>query len=721
MHPSDGTQAGALRALAELAAEIHGGSLRGMLGAFADERLRAADRADAEAWERLATKAGWESFRAPRMAALRASLGDLPAEAKTTSRITRSRAGDGYSLHGLVYQSRAGDPVSANLYLPEPRRERMPGILICHSHHRPKVQGEIQDMGMTWARAGCAVLAPDLPSYGERRHQPFEGRQEYYFRYFLGMQLQLAGESLIGRIVWDLWRGVDALLAQPGVDASRVFLMGAVAGGGDPTAVAAALDERIACAVPFNFGGPQPETVVSSEGEARAFRYAGSGGWESTRNLRLSAHDGFLPWAIVGAVAPRALVYAHEFEWEADVDPVWARLQRIYGWHGAEGRIGAVKGKGRVTQAADVATHCNQIGAVHRAQIYPLLAEWFGAEPPREYTQRLEPADLDAFTPEVPRTPIHLQARAAAEARIAACRAALEPLPIQARAAELCARWSKALLLPEARAPKILFNEPLRLEAGPPARRVTLETEPGIRVPLLLLAPNRPSDDPAPVAVAFAQQGQAAFLKERAEDLAALLAQGVAVCLPDLRGFGASDPDGDRSWYSRATAHSSSELMLGRTQLGSQLHDLRAVLAFLCGVSGLDGRRAVLWGDSFAPVNSPDYTDPPLRTQPAPAIGEPAAGLLALLGALFDEHVRGAYARGTLASWLDVFATPFVYLPHDFLVPGATAAGDLSDLRAVLGRHACLSEPIDGRNVALAQGAPVAPVPWIAQRLDARL
>ena len=34
----------------------------------------------------------------------------------------------------------------------------MPGLLIVHSHHRDKTHGELQDMGMTWARAGCLVL-----------------------------------------------------------------------------------------------------------------------------------------------------------------------------------------------------------------------------------------------------------------------------------------------------------------------------------------------------------------------------------------------------------------------------------------------------------------------------------------------------------------------------------------------------------------------------------
>ena len=118
------------------------------------------------------------------------------------------------------------------------------------------------------------------------------------------MQLSLIGDSLTGWMAWDMMRGLDLLLARPGVDREKVILLGAVAGGGDPAAVVAALDSRVTAVVPFNFGGPQPETTypLPTDPEKR-FNYVGGGSWESTRNLRLSAHDGFLPWVIVGAVA----------------------------------------------------------------------------------------------------------------------------------------------------------------------------------------------------------------------------------------------------------------------------------------------------------------------------------------------------------------------------------------------------------------------------------
>jgi cephalosporin-C deacetylase-like acetyl esterase len=46
------------------------------------------------------------------------------------------------------------------------------------------------------------------------------------------MQLHLAGESLMGWMVWDLMRSVDFLMERPYIDPRRIIMLGAVAGGG---------------------------------------------------------------------------------------------------------------------------------------------------------------------------------------------------------------------------------------------------------------------------------------------------------------------------------------------------------------------------------------------------------------------------------------------------------------------------------------------------------
>ena len=149
----------------------------------------------------------------------------------------------------------------------------------------------------------------------------------------------------MGWMVWDLMRGVDVLLSRPGIDKDRIILLGAVAGGGDPAAVTAALDPRITAVVPFNFGGPQPDYAVPDDAD-RDFNWFGVGYWESTRSLRLGARDGFAQWVIVGSVAPRRLIYAHEFAWDRGRDPAWPRLQKIFGFYDAPDRLAVAEGRG---------------------------------------------------------------------------------------------------------------------------------------------------------------------------------------------------------------------------------------------------------------------------------------------------------------------------------------------------------------------------------------
>ena len=272
-----------------------------MLSDDARARLREANRRETRAWRAIRSRSEWEGYRDKRIAALRKSLGETPPVPNPLSiKVAGEIKGDGYGIEKIVFESRPGLWVTANLYQPASPKSSMPGILICHSHHNPKTQSELQDMGLMWARTGCLVLVMDQLGHGERRQHPFRSsedfhgsfrvsRQDYFFRYNVALQLHLAGESLIGWMAWDLMRGVDVLLSRPGIDPKRILLLGAVAGGGDPAAVTGALDTRIAGVVPFNFGGPQPETGALGDDAEDAFNYAGSGSWESTRNLRLSA------------------------------------------------------------------------------------------------------------------------------------------------------------------------------------------------------------------------------------------------------------------------------------------------------------------------------------------------------------------------------------------------------------------------------------------------
>ena len=672
-----------------------------------EARCRAVNQQDRADWSKLRSRADWEEFRDQRIDALLLSLGPLPPIPEDLrGQVMRTFDGDGFRIENTLFESRPGVPVTANLYLPTSPPPAMPAILLIHSHHNPRTQGELVDMGMTWARQGCAVLVIDQLSYGERRQHPHGPRQDYRFRYLNGTKLHLIGESLMGWMVHDTRCGLELLLRRGDIDPERIVLIGAVAGGGDPAAVTAALDPRVTCAVPFNFGGPQPESPYPLPEDAEeSFNYMGWGYWESTRSLRLSACDGFLPWVIVGAIAPRGLIYAHEFSWDQERDPVWQRLRQIYAWYGAEDRLGFAHGAGLVTGHPPEATHCNNVGPVHRQMIYAELQKILGLTPPEEYGERPPEESLLCLPPgaEQPESVVlhELYANFGASLSTAA-RQNLDPLDPEARTRGRRQLWSERLGAVEMAGPPVLRSLAVEMRAHLPIERIVLEVEPGIIVPLLLLRPPHSAEKRTPLVVGIAQAGKGWFVDERAVEIAALLEQGIALCLPDLRGTGESDPDEKRQRLCRATNLSVTEWMHGQTLLGSRLHDLRAVLAYLRTREELDMERVGLWGDSAAPVNPPDFADPFIEEEDEFHLSEPLGGLLALFGPLYEQGIRAVLARGTIAGYGAVLRERFCYIPHDTLIPDPLGAGDLGDLAAGLAPlPLSLEALVDGRDCLL--------------------
>jgi dienelactone hydrolase len=676
------------------------------------QELREANVRETKAWQALADRDGWEKYRNPRVEALRNSLGIFPEPSRDLKvRVRKTLTADGYRIDNLTFESRPGLVVTANLYEPEKPVKGMPGILIVHSHHAPKTQGELQDMGAMWARDGCLVLVMDMPGHGERRDHPFRTRadypkpylphrQDYYFRYNLAIGLQTIGDSLMGWMVWDIRRGVDLLLSRPGIDPKKIVVLGAVAGGGDPVAVAAALDERIAAAAPFNFGGPQPETRYPLSDDEMNFNYSGSGSWESTRNLARSAKDGFLPWVIVGAIAPRRHLYGHEFAWDQKRDPVWKRLEKIHGWYGHPEHLTSVHGSGSVRGKPPESTHCTNIGPVHRKGIHASLKKWFDIEPARETTSRRPSEELLCLDAGERPRPIHALAADIGAARVEAARKYLtEPKP-EERRKTLRANWAKLLGDVEPAIIVRAFTEPgEKLPGGVEVTKIGLRGREWVWA--LLLTP--PRKGRMPVAVAFGQGGNKAYLDNRATEIAALLSAGSAVALVELGATSTQTPGSGRGRVSSATGQASTALMLGRPMLGARLAELRQVLGVLRKRPEIDPKRISLWGDSFAAVNGPETRiDVPLEL-PQPPQAEPLGGLLALLAALYEDGIESVRAGGGLVSYQSLLESPFCHVPYDVVVPGALTAGDLADIVAALAPMPVrLERLVDGRNRAVA-------------------
>lgn len=676
------------------------------------DQIKQANKRDREAWNEVKTKADWEKFRDKRIKALRESLGAWPGVPKNMAiRVTKTIEADDYRIDNLLYESRPGVWVDGNLYYPAAKRDRMPVILISHSHHAPKHQGELQDMGVTWAKLGCLVLVIDQLGHGERRQHPFNSvqdypekfrvdRQDYYFRYNLNLQLSLVGDSLMGWQAWDLMRGLDVALARPGADKDRVILLGAVAAGGDLAAVTAALDSRFTCVCPFNFGGPQPENRYPLPDDAEiSFNYAGSGSWESTRNLRDSAAKGFLPWVIVASVAPRKLIHAHEFSWDRERDPVWKRYKKVWGFYDAADNLSFTTGKGVIHNNDPNGTHCTNIGPVQRQGIYAAIKKWFDIPvPEKEAKERRSAEELRCWTregiEELKPKPLHEVLGAMAEKQLRDSRL---------RISKSDDRWG--IVRPLATDVHIGLDRAAASLAWS-LEKVTFScrakwTSPGFGPSraLLLQPATKPKSGLSPLVACVCQEGTARFIKEHADAISCLLGNGLNVYVGELRGTGTDRPGDGRERTSAATAHSNTAWMVCRPEFGRHWYDVREFAGILEEADEVDATKVVLWGESLTkPTEATDVVAVPLDLG-QPRSTEPVGATLASLVGLEERGVKAILARGGLVSYRSVLDSPFVHVPHDALPINVFRAGDLPDVWAALApKPLRLEGLVDGTN-----------------------
>jgi dienelactone hydrolase len=694
-------------------------ALSGMLDNNIHDRVLKILQAERRDWDRVQTLHDWESFRDPKLKALAESIGEFPRRRPLETRVMKEFRGDGYRRQDLVYQTQPGFWVTVNLYLPGESKERMPGIVIAHSLHGPKTQFELQDMGMLWARAGSAVLVMDQAGYGERSEGYPWDREAYHSRYITGMQLYLVGESLMKWMAWDIIRGIDLLLERKDIDEKRIILLGAVAGGGDPAAVVAALDQRVAAVVPFNFGESTPEIprfIPEKNQWPPDLADPGLGDWDTTRCLRRGVIDQFLQWTICAMAAPRRLVYSYELGWNVEDLPAWARYKKVFKLYGASDHLADAHGFGPFPGPGE----CWNIGPAQRRSLYPTLERWFGIPIPfdgmrtsmranlaREPGDRRPEAELAVLNPasanEIHMRSVHELAREAGRAKVESARSALAHMAPQSRQAWMRTELAKRLgdIEPNRNPPATIHWSKKLPDAT--VEGITVMVEPDITVPFLLFRPGAKGTARPPIVVGVAEGGKELFLATRSQEIETLLKRGVAVCLPDVRGTGETSPDSRRDPENDENMQAVNEQMLGETLVGRRLKDLRTVLVYLRQREDLDGQRLALWGESLTPVNGAEFVPDELALwQVGPRIqqqGEPLGGLLAVLGALYDSTVRAIAVRGGLASLASILDDAFPYVPADMAIPGFLEVGDLADAAATLAPMPMwLEDLIDAKN-----------------------
>ena len=667
------------------------------LGRHFSSRIHEAAARDRSLFAALHSKAEWECFRDERIAALRHVMDESGSHSTGSDFVITGTVEQSLvTIEKVVFQGYRGLPVTANIYRPIRPLQLTPVIIICHSHHHPKTEEELQCMGMTWAQQGCTVLIQDLLGHGERRQHPFASssdyqedfrvdRQDYYFRSVLGMQLDLAGESMMRWMVQDVRRSIDLLCADPRVDQECIIVIGSVAGGGDISAVVGALDERVSAVVAFNYG------------------HVAMGDWDSTRNLPDTVRSGFWPWIILASLAPRRLIYAREFSWDSQRDDAWQALQKVYRLYEQQEALQSVHGSGRVSREGPMDSHCTNVGPIHRTQMYSIFQKWFGLPiPTQEATAQIGPRQLECRTKDVPS--IFDERRVSriisqvCEQQLSTARASRAVQVSGTRAVQLQQDF-EAILGPLQ--PFADFRVRSTRKGIGRSEHVVLEVEGHVLVRILLLRPSELNCPTPPVVIGVSQEGILGVRTNRRSLIQNLLNQGILVCLVELRGIGdGSHGDVYRGRMSPSASVSATCSMFGERLLCSRMRDLRTVIAYLKTRNDCDASRIGLWGDSLARAHARESDGAvPLGAALSPTHGEPLGGVVALLAALYESDVQVVYIRGGLLSYATFLDEPVIHQPADAIIRDILKVADLPDITAALAPLPVLfTDVVDGCN-----------------------
>ncbi len=165
-------------------------------------------------------------------------LDHFPEKAQLKPRYTDSRIYEGYSVRNVAIESLPGVFVTGSLYLPEVRKEKMPGILSTHGHWAKaedygRYRRDAQIRCAALARMGAVVFAYDMVGYGEMGDWGWEHKHP------MALKQQL----------WNSIRALDFLLSLENIDSERIAVTGA-SGGATQAFLLTAIDDRIKVSVP---------------------------------------------------------------------------------------------------------------------------------------------------------------------------------------------------------------------------------------------------------------------------------------------------------------------------------------------------------------------------------------------------------------------------------------------------------------------------------------
>ncbi len=177
-----------------------------------------------------------------------AGLGRLPARTPLRPRVKAGPDGQCYRLEHLIFESRPGFYVTANLFLPV-TPPPYPAVLLLPGHHPLGKQYYAVPAALTLAAHGVAVLVTDPVGQGERDEYADRDGTRTVSRACrqhgaAGDPCYLPGGNFAAYRLWDSMRALDYLQSRPDILRRRIGAAGG-SGGGWESLWLTAIDTRV--------------------------------------------------------------------------------------------------------------------------------------------------------------------------------------------------------------------------------------------------------------------------------------------------------------------------------------------------------------------------------------------------------------------------------------------------------------------------------------------
>ena len=639
-----------------------------MLFDYLLEAARVCDERRARTVAGLSTGEEWKEGGQRVRSEMRRAVGGLPERTPLNARATGVLERDGYRLEKIIYESRPGFLVTANLYVPNNGEPPHPAVLSPCGHTSNGKAGELyQRVHISLAKLGFVVLTYDPVGQGERNEYwdtatgkavlPPGTMQHCQ----VGNQCYLTGTNLAQYRIWDGVRSIDYLCSRDEVDPGRIGVSGN-SGGGTLTTYIVAVDDRVQAAMPSCYVTTLARRVASRVTADAEQNFVGQ-----FPNM-LDHADMLL------AFAPKPLMIAcatQDFFPIEGTRETYECLAQAYEAMGAREKV-------------DITETDEQHGWT--IELRNAAYGWFSRWLKGDTAEVEEPADLKVepeanllCTPDGQaaylgsRTVFDLNLEYAKTIRPQrdhdAILSGLGQWKVDIRQAAV-----DLLDIPDD------WNEPGELHSvdrmvveGISVEQLYVTTEPGILVPGLLF--KRPNDHIGmPLLVYVDERGKS---EEAGPDglYRRLVAAGCAVLAIDPRGIGetkspARGRGGYYGYYGIETDFTYTSFMLGRPLLGMRVYD---VLRTTAAVADRVRPRAVI------------------------CAGTGYAAPIALFAAAIDESLGGALCRSGPVSYFSIVESKYHKWHVNCFVPDIIRRFDLPDLVALVAPRALfIVEPLDG-------------------------